>query len=48
VTKNPRHLQGPLTALLARAHKLHLSMLMPAGAGGEGEMLPPLVLSFRT
>jgi len=48
VTKNPRHLQGPLTALLARAHKLHLSMLMPAGAGGEGEMLPPLVLSLRT
>ena len=46
VTASPRHLQGPLTALLARAHGCRLSILMPAGAGGEGDMLPPLLLSF--
>ena len=34
---DPRRLQAPLTALLARGHGLRLSMLMPAGAGGEAE-----------
>lgn len=40
-----RHLQAPLTALIAREHGIRLSMLMPAGAGGDAS-LPPLLLSF--
>jgi histidine phosphotransferase ChpT len=39
-----RHLQAPLTALIAREHGIRLSMLMPAGAGDTA--LPPLLLSF--
>jgi histidine phosphotransferase ChpT len=40
-----RHLQAPLTALIAREHGIRLSMLMPSGAGA-GASLPPLLLSF--
>jgi len=38
-----RHLQAPLTALIARHHGFRLSMLMSVGAG---DVLPPLLLSF--
>jgi histidine phosphotransferase ChpT len=38
-----RHLQAPLTALIARQHGFRLSMLMSVGAG---DVLPPLLLSF--
>jgi histidine phosphotransferase ChpT len=38
-----RHLQAPLTALIARRHGFRLSMLMAVGAG---DALPPLLLSF--
>ncbi len=41
-----RHLQAPLTVLIARQHGIRLSMLMPAGAGGDAA-LPPLLLSFE-
>jgi histidine phosphotransferase ChpT len=41
-----RHLQAPLTALIAREHGIRLSMLMPAGAGSDAA-LPPLLLSFE-
>ena len=44
---DPRRLQGPLTALLARGLGLRLSMLMPAGPMGDAEVLPPLLLSLR-
>ena len=40
-----RHLQAPLTALIAREHGIRLSMLMSAGAGSEASV-PPLLLSF--
>jgi histidine phosphotransferase ChpT len=41
-----RHLQAPLTVLIARQHGIRLSLLMPAGAGGDAA-LPPLMLSFE-
>ena len=41
-----RHLQAPLTALIAREHGIRLSMLMSAGAGSDAS-LPPLLLSFE-
>jgi histidine phosphotransferase ChpT len=44
---DPRRLQGPLAALLARGFGLRLSMLMPAGPMGDAEVLPPLLLSLR-
>ena len=44
---DPRRLQGPLAALLARGRGLRLSMLMPAGPMGDAEVLPPLLLSLR-
>jgi histidine phosphotransferase ChpT len=44
---DPRRVQGPLTALLARGFGLRLSMLMPAGAMGEAEVSPPLLLSLH-
>jgi histidine phosphotransferase ChpT len=47
VLADPRRLQGPLTALLARGLGLRLSMLMPAGAMGEAEVSPPLLLSLQ-
>jgi histidine phosphotransferase ChpT len=40
-----RHLQAPLTALIAREHGIRLSMLM-AGAGSDASV-PPLLLSFE-
>ena len=40
-----RHLQAPLTALIAREHGIRLSNLMSAGAGSEASV-PPLLLSF--
>ena len=48
---NPRHVQAPLTALLARRLGCQLSMMMPAGmipagAGDAGNLAPPLLLSF--
>jgi histidine phosphotransferase ChpT len=46
VTQSARHLQGPLTALIARGHGFRLSMLMPVGAGASADTLPPLVLTF--
>jgi histidine phosphotransferase ChpT len=39
-----RHLQAPLTALIARSHGIRLSMLMSVSAGSDA--LPPLLLSF--
>lgn len=41
-----RHVQGPLTALLAREHGLRLSMMMPAGAGADADGCPPLLLDL--
>ena len=41
-----RHLQAPLTALIARQHGIRLSMLMSAGTGREAA-LPPLLLAFE-
>lgn len=43
---NPRGLQGPLTALLARGFGFRLSMLMSAGAVAGADMLPPLLLAL--
>jgi hypothetical protein len=43
---NPRHVQAPLTALLARRLGCQFSMMMPAGAGDAGNLAPPLLLSF--
>jgi hypothetical protein len=43
---NPRHVQGPLTVLLARGLGCQFSMMMPAGAGDAGNLAPPLLLSF--
>jgi histidine phosphotransferase ChpT len=40
------NVQGPLTTLLVRENGFRLSMLMPAGAGGEAEALPPLLLEL--
>ena len=47
ILTDPRCLQGPLTALLARGLGLRLSMLMPAGAMGDAEVSPPLLLALR-
>ena len=47
ILADPRRLQGPLTALLARGLGLRLSMLMPAAAMGEAEISPPLLLSLQ-
>lgn len=44
---DPRRLQAPLTALLARSLGLRLSMLMPAGPVGDAEVSPPLLLSLH-
>lgn len=41
-----RHVQGPLTALLARELGFRLSMMMPAGAGAEQVGCPPLLLDL--
>jgi histidine phosphotransferase ChpT len=41
-----RHLQAPMTALIAREHGIRLSMLMPVGAGNDASV-PPLLLSFE-
>jgi len=41
-----RALQAPLTALIARGHGLHLSLLMPGGPAGDADVPPPLLLSF--
>jgi len=47
ITGNPRGLQAPLTAILARFYGFRLSMLMPASAMGAAELSPPpLMLSF--
>jgi histidine phosphotransferase ChpT len=46
VTASARHLQGPLTVLIARSHGFRLSMLMPVGADSSADTLPPLLLSF--
>ncbi len=43
---NPRRLQGPLTALLARSFGLRLSILMATGSMSETDISPPLLLSF--
>lgn len=47
ILTDPRRLQGPLTALLARGLGLRLSMLMPAGAMGDAEVSPALLLALR-
>jgi histidine phosphotransferase ChpT len=44
---DPRRIQAPLTALLARDLGLRLSMLMPAGPMGDAEVAPPLLLTLR-
>jgi histidine phosphotransferase ChpT len=41
-----RHVQGPLTALLARQQGLRLSIMMPAGAGADANGCPPLLLDL--
>jgi histidine phosphotransferase ChpT len=46
VTADARHLQAPLTALIARQAGFRLTMLMPVGAVDDMEALPPLLLSF--
>ena len=46
ILADPRRLQAPLTALLARGLGLRLSMLMPAGAMGDAEVSPPLLLAL--
>ncbi|HEY2618078.1 MAG TPA: histidine phosphotransferase family protein [Acetobacteraceae bacterium] len=43
---DPRRIQAPLTALLARGLGLRLSMLMPAGPLGDAEVAPPLLLTL--
>jgi histidine phosphotransferase ChpT len=43
---NPRHIQAPLTALLARKLGCQLSILMPSGAEDAGNQAPPLLLSI--
>ena len=43
---DPRRIQAPLTALLARGLGLRLSMLMPAGPMGDAEVSPPLLLTL--
>jgi histidine phosphotransferase ChpT len=45
VTAGPRHMQAPLTALLARGLGYRLSILMPVGAGVDGNA-SPLLLSL--
>lgn len=47
VIADPRRVQAPLTALLARGLGLRLSMLMPAGPMGDAEVSPPLLLTLR-
>jgi histidine phosphotransferase ChpT len=44
---DPRRIQAPLTALLARGFGLRLSMLMPAGPMGDAAVSPPLLLTLR-
>lgn len=46
MTADPRHLQGPLTTMLARSCGLRLSMLMTAGPVSESDVSPPLLLSL--
>jgi histidine phosphotransferase ChpT len=48
VTTDPRNLQAPLAALLAREHGFRLSILMPTGTEGADNMAPPLLLSLQT
>ncbi len=45
VIASVRGMQAPLTALLARGLGYRLSMLMPAGSGGDADRSPPLLLS---
>ncbi len=47
ITADPRSLQEALTALLARAFGLRLSLLMPGAPMGDQEAYPPLLLSLR-
>jgi histidine phosphotransferase ChpT len=47
VTTDPRNLQAPLTALLAREHGFRLSILMPTGPADADGMAPPLLLSLK-
>jgi histidine phosphotransferase ChpT len=42
-----RSLQGPLTALIARSHGFHLSLLMPAGPTQDPDAPPPLLISLQ-
>jgi hypothetical protein len=44
---DPRHLQGPLTALLVLSYGYRLSILMPASVMGDAEPAPPLLLSVQ-
>ncbi len=48
VTVGARHLQGPLTVLLARGHGFRLSLLMPSGLPGDQAASPPLLLTLAT
>jgi histidine phosphotransferase ChpT len=47
LTADPRRMQAPLTALLARGLGYRLSILMPASPGGDAEVSPPLLLVLR-
>jgi histidine phosphotransferase ChpT len=41
---NPRHIQAPLTALLARKLDCRISVSIPSGAGDTENQAPPLLL----
>ena len=45
MTADPRRLQGPFTALLARALGLRLTIMLPASPTGDADAAPPLLLS---
>jgi len=46
VTAEARHMQGPLTVLLARGYGYRISLLMPTGPAAEAGVSPPLLLAF--
>ncbi len=48
VASDPRAIQAPLTAILAREHGFRLSLLMPTGTQDADSMVPPLLLSLKT
>lgn len=47
ILADPRHLQPPLTALLARNYGYRVSVLMPVSPASGAELAPPLMLSLQ-